>query len=200
MPPVALTDTRTTSFSTPSSFTGLGDCFSLYRNDLSRLLVGKQYGIWLPNGGQTSPIREDSQSAPGVEIPLDAVRKRVCAEAFRVIENLKASDDATTMRQIHLAHSLLTSLQTQILDAPSSYTQFSTVRLGIMGDGELVLEWFFDRGRIQFFIDAELEDSMAVFLDGRNEAPLPTIENMPISAADIDSVTQRALDLAMELA
>lgn len=104
------------------------------------------------------------------------------------------------MRQIHLAHSLLTSLQTQILDAPSSYTQFSTVRLGIMSDGELVLEWFFDRGRIQFFIDAELEDSMAVFLDGRNEAPLPTIENMPISAADIDSVTQRAVDLAMELA
>lgn len=200
MPPTTLIETAATSAYLPYDSGGSGGYSSAYRNDIASMLRARSYSIWLPNGGQTSPVREDEVVAPNVETPLDAVRKRVCSEAFRAIDSLKSWDGLVTMGQIRLANSLLMSVQNTILAAPSTYAQFSTIRLATMADGELVLEWFYDKGRIQFFIDADLEDSMAVFLDGTEGNPIPRIENMAISTANIEAVASRAVELAMEYA
>ena len=200
MPPVALTETRTSSSSNSTSQGNGNGIFRLLRKDASSTVREGRFGIWLPEGGQTSPVWEDLTTIPGVETPLATVKRRVCADAFRSLEDVRQRQSSTTMGQIRLATSLLVSLEKRILSEQSLYTQFSTVHLGVMYDGELVLEWFYDKGRIQFFIDSELDDSMAVFLDGTEDGPLPKIENMAISATNLDDVTDRAVKLATELA
>jgi hypothetical protein len=70
----------------------------------------------------------------------------------------------------------------------------------MMSDSELVLEWFFEKGRIQFFIDAELDDSLAVYLDGTSGGHVPEIENVAVSISNLDEASDRAVKLAKKLA
>lgn len=91
-------------------------------------------------------------------------------------------------------------LNERILSERCLPTQFAPVRLGMMSDSELVLEWFFEKGRIQFFIDAELDDSLAVYLDGTSGGHVPEIENVAVSISNLDEVSDRAVKLAKKLA
>lgn len=109
MPPVARVETRTSSsFASTSSGNGV---FRPLRNDPSNAVREGRFGIWLPEGGRTSPVREDLTTIPGVETPLEAVKRRVCADAFRSLEDVGRRHSDTTMGQVRLTNSLLVSLE-----------------------------------------------------------------------------------------
>lgn len=198
MPPLAISETRTSSTYSPASSIGFGGVLYSCEGETTSTPMSGEKGIWLPGGGQTSPVSQEASCALSVETPLDAVRKRVCADAFRAVEELRLKDGPVTPGQLRLAHSLLVSLRNRIMEEPSSYVQFSPVRVGVMEDGEIVLEWFYDTGRIQFFIDAELGDSTVVFLDAVDGHPLPKVEDFPISTSNANEVAERAVEFAME--
>ena len=88
MPPVAISPIRTyASNATSAVFSGAS--LGLYRNNVPSLFEGGTFSIWLPCGGQTSPIAEGPLVVPGVESPLKAVRRRVYEGAFETLADLR---------------------------------------------------------------------------------------------------------------
>lgn len=142
------------------------------------------------------PTSTGSGTVATIQAPALAGNRRVCEAALKAVSALPGSN------QKRLARTLLSALQKKILDDQlySVMTPFRPIKYVMMDDGAILLDWAYMNGRVSFYIDQMIGDSVAIFLDGLVEGVFPETHEREISAGNVSSLASDAVRFASRLA
>ena len=159
---------------------------------VSQLIVPKSKSVAIPEP-TTSGCREIA-SIPRLAIESN---KTVCAAAIDAVGKLPVSS------QKRLAMSLLSGIQSHIL-ARSEYREYTKFRpisyTYTSDDNTVVLEWAYKNGRITYFIDEDIEESIAVFIDDMNPTGHPIMKEYDLKTDSLPQLIAESVALVARFA
>jgi len=123
--------------------------------------------------------------------------KTVCTSAIDAVEKLPPSS------QKRLAISLLTGIRSYILSRSEyrGYTRFNKIHYTYMkDDNAIVLEWAYRDGRVTYFIDEDINESIAIFIDDLNSTGHPIISEYDIKVETLPQIIAESIALVAKLA
>lgn len=159
---------------------------------VSQLVAPKNKSIATPEP-TTSGCREIA-SIPRLAIESN---KTVCTAAIDAVGKLSVSS------QKRLAMSLLTGIQSHILARSEyrEYTKFNPISYTYAtDDNTVVLEWAYKNGRITYFIDEDIEDSIAVFIDDMNPTGHPIMKEYDVKTDSLSQLIVESVALVVRFA
>lgn len=170
------------------SFSPTNDTWSF----VSQLIAPSNNHIVIPEP-TTSGFREIAT------IPKLAIKsnKTVCAAAIDAVNKLPVNS------QKRLAMSLLTGIQSRILARSEyrEYTEFKPISYTYTSDDNaVVLEWAYKNGRITYFIDEDIEESIAIFIDDMNPTGHPIMKEYDLKADSLPQLIAESVALVARFA